>query len=143
MMIGVYKITNIKSKRVYIGSSLSIKERWAMHRRELIKGTHHNYRMLADFKKHGLSSFGFQVLEELDNFTIRAELETVEQEYIDKYDSEQLYNIYGVVHKPFKKKVKPNPKKRKSKRIKIKPKRLRGLSKRDKKIQKRYDSLRD
>ena len=36
-MIGIYKITNTKNEKVYIGQSTNIEERWKQHKYSLTK----------------------------------------------------------------------------------------------------------
>ena len=39
---GVYVITNLTNKKIYIGSSIDIKVRWSNHKSELKRGVHNN-----------------------------------------------------------------------------------------------------
>ena len=50
-MQGIYKIENIKTGKIYIGSSKNIKSRFYTHKRELEKGTHHSYKLQKSYTK--------------------------------------------------------------------------------------------
>lgn len=68
-VIGIYKITNPKSK-VYIGQSINIKERWRHYRKLRCKNQTKLYR---SFKKYGVDAHKFEVIttcdvEELNEF---------------------------------------------------------------------------
>ena len=90
---GIYKITNIKNNRYYIGSSVNINKRWLTHKRLLNKGEHENNFLQNSWDKHGEESFVFEVLEvvsELSNLLIR------EQYYLDlikPFNKETTFNL--------------------------------------------------
>lgn len=64
-MTGVYKITNLINKDCYIGSSIEVNERWKRHKYLYNKkGIHYDYYIYRAFRKYGLNSFDFVVLEE-------------------------------------------------------------------------------
>ncbi len=60
---GIYKITCLSNNKVYIGSSSDIKYRWYRHRRNMQFGRG-NKNMLNSYKKYGVNSFQFEILEE-------------------------------------------------------------------------------
>jgi group I intron endonuclease len=64
---GVYAIRNAISGRVYVGSSLCVKSRWATHRSALVKGKHHAPLLQKSWTKHGPGAFSFEVLEAVDD----------------------------------------------------------------------------
>lgn len=90
MMLGIYKIENIKNNKVYIGSSANITTRWNQHLENLYYNTHDNYKLQKDFNKYGLDSFRFSVIEVVDS---RKNLFKREQAWIDTIDVESNYNI--------------------------------------------------
>jgi group I intron endonuclease len=59
---GVYVIRNTVSGRLYVGSSVNIESRWAVHRHELLAGTHHSSILQRSWSKHGEIAFVFEVL---------------------------------------------------------------------------------
>lgn len=84
-MIGIYKITNLINRKVYIGQSANIKRRWKDHRKEAFweSSPYYNYPLYRAIRKYGLDNFSFEVIEECD----ASELNTKEKFYITQYDS--------------------------------------------------------
>lgn len=60
MKSGIYQITNTKSQRIYIGSSLNVKTRMQAHRTALRRGTHRSYLLQRAFDKYGEECFSFR-----------------------------------------------------------------------------------
>ncbi len=82
MKCGIYKITNIKNGKVYIGQSIDIEERWRQHKKDCNR---RNQNLYLAFRKYGLDSFYFEVLEEtIPDRNLMAERESY---YIHQYDS--------------------------------------------------------
>lgn len=67
MGCGIYKIENLIDKKIYIGSSVNIKNREYRHFKMLERGTHDNQHLQNAFHKFGKESFKFQIIEECDN----------------------------------------------------------------------------
>lgn len=93
IMIGIYKITNTKNNKVYIGKSSDIERRWKEHIRhskdEFTKEKPPIHRAI---NKYGVDSFIFQIIEECDEESLNDR----EVFYINLYDSrnkEKGYNI--------------------------------------------------
>lgn len=63
---GVYKITNDKDGKFYIGSSKDIEQRWYEHKYELKNHKHGNKYLQNAWDKYGEDSFSFEVVEECD-----------------------------------------------------------------------------
>jgi group I intron endonuclease len=61
-MIGIYKITS-PSKRVYIGQSINIEERFKAYKKLWCKG---QTRLYESFKKHGVDSHIFEVINQCE-----------------------------------------------------------------------------
>lgn len=95
MNIGIYKITNKKSGKFYIGSSDDLNKRKYDHFYELRNGTHINTHLKNAYNKDGEENFIFEVIEECgsDELLIR------EQYYLDtlKPFRENGYNIATTV----------------------------------------------
>lgn len=90
--IGIYVIRNTVTLKVYVGSSIDIKERWYRHRLYLDRGTHASQHLQAAWKTYGKDAFSFQVLEIVGDV---AELLKREQAWIDQLracDREYGYN---------------------------------------------------
>lgn len=83
-MQGIYKITNVKNEKVYIGKSIDIQRRWIQHRSSLNRNVHRSGHLQNAWNKYGEDNFIFEILCETNS-----ELETNEQEiyYIGLYNS--------------------------------------------------------
>ena len=80
---GIYKITNLKNNKAYIGQSTDIKSRWNNHKRELKNDIHRNSHLQNAFNKYGEEAFEFRILEE----TFEENLDDAEEYWIDYFDS--------------------------------------------------------
>ena len=78
---GIYSILHNDSGKIYIGSSINIKQRWNAHRSALNRGKHSNPHLQNAWSKHGKDAFTFSILEEV----IADNLEIKENEYISKF----------------------------------------------------------
>ena len=83
-MVGVYKIENKITGKVYIGQSVDIKSRWRMHQRELDNGTHDNVFLQIDWNRYGADSFTFDVIKKCRS----NKLNEIERYFIHKYNSD-------------------------------------------------------
>lgn len=61
---GIYAIQHVVSRRQYVGSSQTIKQRWSLHRSQLRRGIHHCKWLQRAWTKYGEDRFQFIVLEE-------------------------------------------------------------------------------
>lgn len=87
---GVYRITNLKNGKSYVGSSVDVNYRMSRHRHELRKGIHINKHLQAAWNKYGGSCFEFCVLLNC----LPKELLIYEQQQMSKYQAvEYGYNI--------------------------------------------------
>ena len=59
---GVYKITNIKTGNIYIGSSYNMRTRINRHINDLLRQEHHSRYLQRSFNKHGLDNFIFETI---------------------------------------------------------------------------------
>ena len=92
---GIYRILNIVTGKVYIGSAKSFKKRWANHKSTLKKHSHRSILLQRAWNKYGEICFRFDVIEEIENPT-KELLESREQYWLDfyrSYDPEKGYNI--------------------------------------------------
>jgi group I intron endonuclease len=60
---GIYKITCLKTNKIYIGSSIDIKKRWNSHRHHLRNGIHGNNYLQNSWNKYGEKNFKFEIIE--------------------------------------------------------------------------------
>jgi group I intron endonuclease len=61
---GVYQIKNLVNGKIYVGSAVNIKERWATHKKLLRHQKHHSRYLQRAWNKYGEDSFSFEILEE-------------------------------------------------------------------------------
>ena len=91
--VGIYKITNLKNKLIYIGSTVNLYRRKNEHLKELRSNKHHNAHMQNSFNKYGESIFEFTIQDIV--FDLESLVER-EQFWIDYYKSNDKtigYNI--------------------------------------------------
>jgi group I intron endonuclease len=81
---GIYKIENITNGKIYIGSSVDIRERWRRHKKDLKKNKHHSEYLQRAWNKYGEQAFLFTVIEYVKDDCLLLEKE---QYYINLYDS--------------------------------------------------------
>lgn len=98
---GIYIIRRVNSCECYVGSAVSILNRWTTHKWNLKRGTHHSTYMQNVFNKHGCV-FEYHVLELVEK---AEDLIAREQSWIDLY--KPVYNTakvagstLGVKHSP-------------------------------------------
>lgn len=92
-MIGIYKITNTKNNKVYIGKSTDIERRWKEHiRHSKDEFTKEKPAIHKAINKYGVNAFIFQVLEECKE----DDLNSREMFYIDLYDSNSKKKGYNL-----------------------------------------------
>jgi group I intron endonuclease len=92
MNCGIYKITNTKNNKVYIGSSVNITSREYKHFWMLDKGKHDNEYLQKSYNKYGKDSFIFEIVE----YCEVNELINKENEFILKYESNKLSKGYNL-----------------------------------------------
>jgi len=66
-VLGIYMITNLQTKEVYIGSSVNCLNRICDHKKELRKNKHHSRILQASFNEYGESNFSFEIIEQHEN----------------------------------------------------------------------------
>lgn len=101
---GIYKITNLRNNRIYIGSTINFYKRCKSHYDSLDDNRHANNFLQHDFLKTRKLGFDFvfdvvEVVKEVrDNIELLLERE---QEWIDKHydDQEQCYNFARIAAK--------------------------------------------
>lgn len=96
MKTGIYSITNKITDKRYIGSAVNIDIRWSKHKLDLKNDKHHSLKLQRAWKKYGESAFEFEILYECD----KSELLFCEQNWIDFYGVDNLYNIYPIAGSP-------------------------------------------
>jgi group I intron endonuclease len=94
-MKGIYKITNILDGKYYVGSTLDHKSRWGRHRQTLNNRTHKNTKLQHAWNFWGETSFIFEMVEQMDDTSTRADVRTREDVYlaICKEHPDTNYNL--------------------------------------------------
>lgn len=89
---GVYRITNIKDRSVYIGSSTNIRKRGYSHIQKLRSGSHTNRRLQADYNIYGPDCFKIECLA---SGILPAKLPEIEARKIEdeRLSGSWLYNL--------------------------------------------------
>lgn len=90
---GIYAITCTISGKIYVGSSVDIRSRWACHKRDLNKGIHGSHHLQAAWDLYGESTFRFKVLEYVEDKSQLAIIETSWIEIFNANDSCHGYNL--------------------------------------------------
>lgn len=83
---GIYAIIS-PSGKLYVGSAVLFRKRWAVHQHKLRKGGHHCRALQRAYHKYG-AELEYRVLE----ICSKEELISREQFYIDSYARDMLYN---------------------------------------------------
>lgn len=94
-VIGIYKITNIKTKECYIGQSVDIAKRWSEHVKcGLGIDTPVGNKLYKAMQDYGIWNFSFEILEKCESSLLNEK----EKYYIDLYQSKDFgYNsILGI-----------------------------------------------
>lgn len=92
IICGIYKITNIITNKVYIGSSKNIYSRWNKHIYDLKNNKHHSTHLQRSWNYYGNENFKFEIIEECTS----DKLIEREQFYIDFYNSSDPNCGYNV-----------------------------------------------
>lgn len=95
-LIGIYKITCSKSKKIYVGSSKDIAIRINSHLIALLSGTHHNKDLQTDSNRYGILTLSFSILALTKDLK---ELKELEQQEINKIPESKRYNKISAVRK--------------------------------------------
>lgn len=92
-MIGIYRITNIISGKVYIGSSKRLLDRKTDHIRDLTNNKHRNRYLQKAFNKYGADAFSYEILELREN---TENLIYIENQWIKRCNSASASHGYNI-----------------------------------------------
>lgn len=96
---GVYQIKCVPNAKIYIGSSIDIRDRCIQHRNSLRRRDHQNAHLQAAWDKYGEENFEFTTLELTDQDNRLA----AEQNWLDKTQAFRRdigFNIFNMVDSP-------------------------------------------
>ena len=85
---GIYIITNLLNKKVYIGQSKNIYRRGILHRFQLNNNNHCNSHLQRSFNKYGKDNFSFEVIEYCENNIL-----TEREKYHISIQQVEIYNV--------------------------------------------------
>ena len=94
MTSGVYRIINLVNNKVYIGSSVNLKNRWRQHRDDLRDGRHINLHLQRAWDLYSEDAFVFEVCITCHATTLL----WYEQQFLDQWQPE--YNVLLVAGSP-------------------------------------------
>lgn len=80
---GIYKIVNLITEKVYVGSAVDIDKRWYNHKRLLSNNKNKLPKLQNSVNKHGIDNFIFEIVEECTKDILIER----EQYWIDYFDS--------------------------------------------------------
>lgn len=98
---GIYKLVNLINNKIYIGSAVNLRQRFKMHKRDILKNKHCNTYLSRSISKYGIENFMFEVIE----FPDKENLIQREQYYIDTLKPE--YNLCKIAGSAFGRICKP------------------------------------
>lgn len=99
-VMGIYRITNLVNKKIFIGSSRNLPGRINRHKFELKFGSEQITGLLDDYKKFGEENFSFEIIDKLEpkeesGYDPRGDLAELEHLWIEQLQpfGERGYNI--------------------------------------------------
>ena len=97
----IYKITNKKNGKFYIGSTIDKSRRWEDHKRMLKNNCHNNPHLQNTWNKYSNNDFEFSIIEKVQDKNNLLDREDFYIKYINYYTPKKLYNIARDAKAPF------------------------------------------
>lgn len=97
---GIYQIINTTNNKIYVGSSINLKQRFNDHKKLLRHNKHPNNHLQSSWIKYGETNFKFKIIEFINNDNLL----TREQFHINlfsSYDNKIGYNISKIAGNTF------------------------------------------
>lgn len=88
---GIYIIRNLRTNKVYIGSSQNIRKRLQAHKNLLCKNKHNNHYLQNAWNKYGAKSFEFKTLERVEKSALSRS-----QEFVVTSPAGERFTIIGL-----------------------------------------------
>lgn len=87
-MQGIYKITNLINNKCYIGKTNNSERRQKDHQRLAMTEGHKEYdkALYQAMRKYGIENFTFEMIEELEDYSISGEREKYQISFYDSYN---------------------------------------------------------
>lgn len=92
----IYQIKCIINDKVYIGSSIDLKNRWKCHRHHLRAGTHHSITLQLAWKTYGESKF---IISTLESCSVQEQYAR-EKHWIDKMQAASIEHGFNICPNP-------------------------------------------
>jgi group I intron endonuclease len=86
---GIYKITCLSNKKIYIGSTVKLVNRIQQHKWHLKNNRHHNPILQSSYNKYGSDQFEYEIIESCDEKSLIQR----EQYWMDFYKATLGFNI--------------------------------------------------
>jgi len=97
---GVYRIFNIITEKLYVGSSNKVKTRIIQHKSDLRNNKHSNKFLQASWNLHGETAFIFETLELVNDVDNLIEHEQYWLDLTRSYDRNIGYNLNKIADRP-------------------------------------------
>jgi len=91
-MIYIYKITNLKNNKIYIGQTNNVSRRWSQYK-HASNLKEKDQLITKAMAKHGFSNFKIEIIDKVNT---REEANIKEEEYMQMYDSRNLEKGYNI-----------------------------------------------
>lgn len=79
---GIYKIRNIVTGKVYVGSAVNLHKRLLQHKNSLKNNIHKSLKLQNSYNKHGIDNFIYEIIEECGNHILEKMLLTKNKELV-------------------------------------------------------------
>jgi len=99
-LIGVYFIVNKCNGKIYVGSSINIRNRFSVHKYYLRHKKHDNKFLQSDWDKYGEHSFEFNIVEESNSKEESTDRENYYIKLLNVCDKSIGYNIHENAESP-------------------------------------------
>jgi len=99
-IIGVYSITNLINGKIYIGSSVDIKQRHYEHISDLRRNVHHSIHLQRAWNKYSEDDFKFEIIELVIDNDKLLEREQYWMDYYNCYHRDYGYNLHKIAGSP-------------------------------------------
>lgn len=94
VIAGVYLITHTVTGHCYVGQTIDMVQRWQLHRKQMVEGTHPNRLIRELVRDYGVESFTFKVLEVYQGRDRNQhQLKWLESQWIQQLQPELNYHV--------------------------------------------------
>lgn len=90
---GIYKITNLVNRKIYIGSAYNLSNRFSVHKYTLKNNKHKNKHLQSAWNLYGEQNFLFEILEIIEDKKLVIEREQYYLDFYKPHDKNVGYNV--------------------------------------------------